>query len=365
MSRLAVPANRRSRSRREAGTHARAGRRPTTPTPAPKRDPAARMRRARRLGHTVEEIVDLSAAAGRGPVQRALPPGAADTKNLYSAQKSAKKLRYAGGRPAKFSTGFKQRLLDLWRDRYNIVTQDEGGDAQSVLVAGSSFNYWVPVTAFQIDHHQPWDTIEKTRMPNAASEIQGDLVSDKLPGGFLADAFRPVWTGEKDAGPAWAGTGTNAGTWPSGLNERANQAVRNFDIKTEPTVWGARMYYHDVDNLVPMAGSENASKSSATVGETTGKEVIEGTDTHVVALGGELAGLSGDIMKKFDLISRNFDIASAQMPGAYPTMILELDSFLEEMKGFSEFLDPLYQAVSKGLRQKRAKRKRKKRKRDL
>ncbi len=173
---------------------------------------------------------DSRSSSISGPVQRMiqfhLPPhGVADTKNYYNAQGNAKKLLYAGGRPADFSTKFKANMVEhQWGGSYNKET-----DMWHVVTSGES-QVVLPTNAIQIDHVVPWDSIE--------TEL------GKNPGTVYA--------------PPDLATLKNAGY----VNPAGNQY----------TMYAARMYYHDVDNLKPMAGSENASKGAS---NAAGSEKLE------------------------------------------------------------------------------------------
>lgn len=167
----------------------------------------------------IQEIKsDLSVSQDKGNknvVQRALPPtGFAETKNYYKAQGNAKKLRYLKDRPADFSTAFKKAMVkNEWGGHYNqeldlwhVVTQ---GQSQVVL----------PTNAIQIDHKTPWKDIEAELKKDPATALGGNLGNFKQNGYVTDDG-------------------------------------KNY------TMYAARMYYHDVPNLTPMAGSENASKGA-------------------------------------------------------------------------------------------------------
>ncbi|GGI55539.1 hypothetical protein GCM10011430_27130 [Oxalicibacterium solurbis] len=158
----------------------------------------------------------MASASGRPVAQFFLPPhGMADTKGYYKAQGNAKNTAYGSGRPADFSTKFKANMVEHeWGGSYNKETDmwhvTTHGDSQVVL----------PTNAIQIDHVVPWNTIE--------TELQKNPSTVYTPG-YLATLK------------------TNGYVVPNG---------------SKYTMFAARMYYHDVGNLVPMAGSENASKGA-------------------------------------------------------------------------------------------------------
>lgn len=158
-------------------------------------------------------------------VQRALPhTGIADTKGYYKSQSGAKNKKYDGGRPANFSTKFKMDMVkNEWKGAYNKTT-----DMWYVESIGES-GVVLPTNAIQIDHTVPWDTIE---------ERLKEKPSDKLGSSDLENAKKEGYV------------------TPSGNNY---------------TLYAARMYYHDVENLKPWAGSENASKGKNYAATKTSK----------------------------------------------------------------------------------------------
>ncbi len=156
-----------------------------------------------------------NAASADKPVQCKLPhKGKPETKGYYNATAAAKNKIYGGGRPANFSTSFKMNMVKKeWGGAYNKDTDmwyvGTHGESQVVL----------PTIAIQIDHQEPWDNIEKKLTEDPSTKLGANLL------GFQND-----------------GLVTAAGS--------------NY------TLYAARMYYHDVDNLKPMAGSENAAKGA-------------------------------------------------------------------------------------------------------
>lgn len=151
--------------------------------------------------------------------QFALPPQKWDTKGLYNAT-GGKTQIYTGGRPIKFSTTFKKNLLKQWHtDKAFGLMGSQGGNKVYIrTVPGQSdiFANWVPIEAFQIDHHVSWN------------KISNDLRSKG--------------------------------------NKQALTAFPNAMINGKPTEYAAKMYYHDYGNLRPMQGSENAGKGAKSSG---------------------------------------------------------------------------------------------------
>ncbi|GLQ87799.1 hypothetical protein GCM10007898_13670 [Dyella flagellata] len=161
--------------------------------------------------------VTVSANADK-PMQMMLPyDGLAETKGYYKAQNRAKAHDYGGGRPVDFSTNFKMSMVkNEWGGSYNKAM-----DLWHVTTSGKS-QVVLPTNAIQIDHKTPWAEIE-----------QRLLVDPSEQGGISTSKLKDL----EDAGY---------------INEDQDAY----------TVYAARMYYHDVPNLQPMAGSENASKGA-------------------------------------------------------------------------------------------------------
>lgn len=156
-------------------------------------------------------------------VQRALPPGQPDTKNFYNARKDkSTKKPYTGGRPTDFSTSFKANLME-----HLGAVEDESG-LYHIMTPGSGVAV-LPSNAIQIDHITPWKDIE--------THLTGNYAPSNLKSTLLADA------------------------------------------KGNYTVYAARMYYHDVGNLRPMAPSDNASKGASKV--STGAALADELKTAI------------------------------------------------------------------------------------
>ncbi len=232
-------------------------------TAAPRSQPAARSRPVA----PPPAAADVLAAAGNAGVarvatgaavlQRKLPPEQWDTMGFYNARIQASADEYTSGRPAKFSTTFKTKLLQHWGTVHNII-EGEGLRVQR----GGGGATWVPFAAFQIDHHTSWDDIE-VKLRATAAQLATRIPAKHEPAGFSADAYKPKVGGKVVPWADWPGTGT-----------------------VVPTEYGARMYFHDVENLKPMLGSENASKGAggAIGGPATGAASLAAPDTHVIGV---------------------------------------------------------------------------------
>jgi hypothetical protein len=131
-----------------------------------------------------------------------------DTEKIYEAR-GGKNDIYNGGRPCHFSTTVKQKLLNYWSaPRFNWVKRIN----DRWIVETPRTHYFLPPEAIQIDHLTPWATYEKDLTKNVDTN-RTDIPEDaKTKGKF--------------------------------------------------SVWGARMYYHDAENLVPEVPSLNAGKGA-------------------------------------------------------------------------------------------------------
>jgi len=185
----------------------------------PVNDDPALEREADQMGNAAlhqEDVRDKPAQrrSAAPVVQRMLPPdGLANTKGYYNAQKNI--TPYAGGRPANFSTKFKANMVEHeWHGAYNKET-----DLWHVVTSGQS-EVVLPTNAIQIDHTVPWDTIESRLKENPTAKLSSSLLNKSKAEKYVT---------------------------PDG---------------SKYTIYAARMYYHDVSNLKPMAGSENASKGA-------------------------------------------------------------------------------------------------------
>jgi len=164
-----------------------------------------------------------SMAQGQAIVQYALPPnGLADTHGYYNPQGKSKTVAYSGDyRPVDFSTAFKMKMVENeWHGHFNQTT-----DMWFVQTSGSS-GVVLPTNAIQIDHKVPWK--------NISAELNK----------------KPTTVYNKDQ-----------------LTELYNNGYITSDGNSY-TLYAARLYYHDVENLTPMAGSENAAKSANSADDT-------------------------------------------------------------------------------------------------
>ena len=213
----------------------------------------------------VEPTMQRQAVDKVAPIQFALPPGEYNTERLYEAQPSSKGEIYGQGRPAKFSVEYKQRLLEVWKrdGAFGITTSREGQKEYIRTVTDRSdvFANWVPIDAFQIDHKVPWDKIAKDLF-TAALGIEGQLKAlgdnpEKTLG--LEPWERATYLIKNNRRDRFESIG-------SGTRTQAGRTLRDLkDGSSEifPTLYAARMYYHDYENLQPMQGSENAGKGAS------------------------------------------------------------------------------------------------------
>lgn len=179
-------------------------------------------------------------------VQRALPPGIPDTNDKYTAANDTKGAIYRGGRPVNFSQGFRDWILSY--KGYAITTKQ---DVRLVQESGSQ-GYWLPEDAYQLDHQYPWAKIEKDLF-RLSDELENLVSSGKVAkiAPIYLDYYIPVNIATNKP-MAWTTPGLQSLT-------QSNQ------VSIYPTVYAARMYFHDVENIVPMTGSLNAAKSDSDI----------------------------------------------------------------------------------------------------
>ncbi|MFC6088189.1 hypothetical protein [Saccharothrix lopnurensis] len=176
-------------------------------------------------------------------VQRAADPKeglwSADTDRLMAAKKTHTwKDQAWDGERVSFNTGFKEKLInEKWRDSKVLMTdRSHKREAVRTFHDEPHLGNWVPLTAFQIDHILPWDTIKSSLWDIAHwAEKNGKEIKS--------------WKGRIEE------------------EERGTKFEELF-LNTEkdgwhPTLFAARMYYHNVENLQPMEGSLNAAKGAS------------------------------------------------------------------------------------------------------
>ncbi len=140
------------------------------------------------------------------------------TKGYYNAQNNAMDKVYKSGRPSKFSNKFKISMIqNEWNGSYNGDT-----NMWHIFTSGGS-QVVLPRNAIQIDHKVPWKTIESRLKKNPENYMSKKQLRKFYDEGILTKKHGHY----------------------------------------KYSVYGARMYYHDVANLQPMAGSDNASKGSS------------------------------------------------------------------------------------------------------
>ncbi len=164
--------------------------------------------------------------------------GYADTRNFYKARESAKNETYTSGRPTKFTSVFKEKMV---KKQWNGYQDPESG--KWTVQTGGLEAYVLPMDAIQIDHSVPWERIEAKLTVRPSTVLQS----------------------------------------PNQINdwERDGYIVKNQDKFSQ---YAARMYYHDTENLQPMSGSENAAKGATA--PLTGPNELQGIANRVAKTGG-------------------------------------------------------------------------------
>ncbi|MFT7835505.1 hypothetical protein Q5530_05070 [Saccharothrix sp. BKS2] len=223
----------------------------TTPeeaVPLPLRATRAAPRARARPGPVgVPGFLALQRAAGNRAtalaVQRAADPKeglwSADTDRLMATKKAQTgKKKVWSGEAVSFSPGFKGKLInDKWLNSKVLVTdRSHTKEAVRTFHDDPHVGNWLPLTAFQIDHILPWDKIKSS-----------------------------LWEIAK-----WADrNGGDIKSWKETIKkEKRGITFEELFLDTGkygwyPTLFAAKMYYHNVENLQPMEGSLNAAKGAS------------------------------------------------------------------------------------------------------
>jgi len=157
--------------------------------------------------------------------QLALPPsGKAETNGFYNPRENGKLVPFDGERPT-FSTTFREKLVRHWAEnnQHGIVTsgREHKTYIRTVPINKEGFANWMPFESFNLDHKYAWNNISQD-MDARAEQFS----SVHAPQGWEKDYY-----------------------------------VQNGKSGYAPSAYGARMYFHDIDNIQPMQVSDNASKS--------------------------------------------------------------------------------------------------------
>jgi hypothetical protein len=186
-------------------------------------------------------------------VQRALPKnGRPDTKGLYNAQASAKLQTY------KATTGragldFGEHVVSHVRLKYGLSE-----NSSNMMIATKAGSQPMSVEAAQLDHIYSWDSI-RNDLHAVAAELQN--------GGTKSWATQDLYIAEQK--------------------------------KWWPTVYAARMYYNEVDNLKPMTGGANASKGANSGGQSADtKEIHPETSLLMLNMKGATDGFNSAAANK-------------------------------------------------------------------
>lgn len=140
------------------------------------------------------------------------------TTYIYNAT-GGKSEPYSGTRPVNFSRTVKEKLINAWLSMGMVYKSDFG-----IFIIPASGGQPLPPDAIQIDHKTPWAIYEAELLDNKIVSHHANTLKD-LP----SIAY--------------------------------SNGLQKFSI------WAARMYYHDFENLVPENPAMNASKGAAVTGD--------------------------------------------------------------------------------------------------
>ena len=164
---------------------------------------------------------------GTSPVVQMVRPSKGpwnpETEPMYKAS-AGKFNRYKGGRPVKFGARFKSLLIERFVNQGQGYYDDKTKINYLRVASGGAA---LPEYAVQIDHITPWVTYEKELLDSGLA--------------FLSATKKYI--------------------------PYSGQIVDNATGQIFFTEYAAKMYYHDLDNLVFEAPSKNASKGANEVDE--------------------------------------------------------------------------------------------------
>jgi hypothetical protein len=202
-------------------------------------------------------------AQAQAVVQRALPPGEADTGGLYTplgAQASNAfngEARLGGG---SFSAKFRKGMFDQWEGQG--VASPVG--KQFRILKCALTNRWAPEDGIQLDHKVSVDTIAG-QLPLRANAIGAEYAKGGDVRGFETSYYnifnRAGHALGWDASKAAVGTKRTKGNADKAVNEQRDLVAKE-ELKVQPTLYGSLSYFHDMPNLQPALGSANASKGA-------------------------------------------------------------------------------------------------------
>ena len=142
-----------------------------------------------------------------------------------------------------FTAGWREGMMGVWKNKGWVQDTMNGK-----MVREQKDGNWVHAGGIQLDHA----TSVATMKDNLLSVNENAAVN----AAFAQPAMKNYYHIEDGNKKHLA--------WPSSktLAKKRLEAAKNKkeNVTIEPTIHAARKYYHDIDNLVPLLGTDNASK---------------------------------------------------------------------------------------------------------
>ncbi|WP_230408666.1 eCIS core domain-containing protein [Undibacterium flavidum] len=166
------------------------------------------------------------------------PHGKSDT--YRSGVDNFKRLASSG-----FITGWREKMIDHWNDKGWVTKPNNWGIRG---IKEQKTGQFIDERGIQLDHAK------------TVSSMKDDLLdvdeNQAISAAYSNSAMKNYYHLEdgKKKHIAWPKSKTLA---------KKKTAIKNTTV--EPTIHGARKYYHDMDNLVPLAGTDNAAKGDKDV----------------------------------------------------------------------------------------------------
>lgn len=186
-----------------------------------------------------------------GVMQLALP-GSYDVADAPWYNPQGKKATYNSDVPnynrlasSGFTDGWREKMIDYWDD-IGWVNHQKNPDGSSIRYIKVPFHGWVHENGIQLDH--------ATSVASMINDYESFDPQAVINSAYNNNELKNYYHIEDED--------QNNVPWP-GSKKKAEKTLTFDGFTVEPTVHGARKYYHDRGNLVPLMGVDNASKGDS------------------------------------------------------------------------------------------------------
>ncbi len=202
-----------------------------------------------------QQAVDSSAATATayqakqcGDVRQFALPGSYDEAEADGYNPHGKKDTYRSGvtnyarlASSGFTSGWRETMLEYWDSKGWIVKHDN-----NLYIKEQKQGNWVDVRGIQLDHAKPVAT-----MKDDLRDVNEDNAISAAYSNTTMKDYYHLEDGK-----------SNHVNWPASktLAKKKLSAGKKSNMSVEPTLHAAKKYYHDKANLVPLTGTDNASK---------------------------------------------------------------------------------------------------------